>query len=156
MPTVSVSLSDAVDRRLPLVSVRSGAPADGYLGVPVGLGLVEQIVWSITQRSSGRPVVQLPMTDKEFDRVMRLRRAERSGLVNTVVFVVLGVALARFPVLFPLGMMIGAVSVLLMVTARMGLRRAVPGVSSDRGVITISGVHNQFVTIVESGARRYS
>jgi len=154
--SVRVSLSDAVDRRLPLVSVRSGRRADGYLGVPLGLGLVERIVWSVTQRSPGCPMVALPLTGKEFDRVMRLRRAERSGVVNGVVFVVLGVALARFPILFPLGLMIGGLSVLLMVTARIALHRAVPEVSSDRGVVTISGVHNEFVTIVESGARRYS
>jgi hypothetical protein len=154
--SVRVSLADAADRRLPLVSVRSGQPADGYLGVPVGLGFAERVVWSVTQRSAGRPVVQLPLTEPEFDQVMRLRRAERSGVVNAVVFVVLSLALARFPLLLPLGMTIAAVSMLMVVGARFSLARVVPGVDVRRGMVTIEGAHAEFVTSVEGGGRRYS
>jgi hypothetical protein len=156
VPSVSVSLSDAVDRHLPLVSVRSGRPADGYLAVPVGLRFTERIGWTLTWRSPGRPLVRLPLTSKEFDGVMRLRRAERSGVVNAVVFVMLGAALARVPILFLLGLMIGALSIMLIVAARIGLRRALPEVSGHRGIVTITGVHEEFVTSVESGTRRYS
>jgi hypothetical protein len=149
-------LADAADRRLPMVSVRSGQPADGYLGVPVGLGIAERVVWSVTRRSAGRPVVQLPLTEPEFDQVMRLRRAESSGAVNAVVFVALSVALARFPLLLPLGLTIGAVSVLMVVAARFSLARVVPGVDVHRGTVTIEGAHADFVASVERGGRRYS
>jgi hypothetical protein len=154
--SVQVSLADAADRRLPLVSVRSGQPADGYLGVPVGLGFGERIVWSVTRRSTGRPVVQLPLTEPEFDQVMKLRNAERSGAINAVVFVALGLALARFPVLLPLGMAIGAVSILMVVAARFALARVVPGVDVRHGIVTIEGAHADFVASVERGGRRYS
>lgn len=156
MSSVRVSLADATERRLPLVSVRSGQPADGYLGVPVGLGFGERVVWSVTQRSTGLPVVQLPLTEPEFDQVMRLRRAERSGVVNAVLFVVLGLALSRFPLLLPLGMTIGAVSVLVFVVARFSLARVVPGLDARRGMVIIEGAHAEFVTSVEGGGRRYS
>ena len=149
-------MADAADRRLPLVSVRSGQPADGYLGVPVGLGFGERIVWSVTRRSAGRPVVQLPLTEPEFDQVMRLRGAERSGAMNAVVFVALGLALARFPVLLPLGMTIGAVSILMVLGARFSLARVVPAVDVRRGMVTIEGAHADFVASVERGGRRYS
>jgi hypothetical protein len=156
VPSVRVSLADAVERRLPLVSVRSGRPADGYVGVPLGLGFVERLLFGVTQRSIGRPVAQLPLTEHEFDRVMRLRRVERSGLVNTVVFGTLGLALARFPLLLPLGLVIVVSSLLLVGVARFGLARVIPELSANGGVVTIDGAHAGFVTSVERGGRRYS
>ena len=153
---VEVPLADAVNRRLPLVSVRSGRAADGYLGVPVGLGFGERIVWSVTQRSAGGPMVRLPLTQPEFDHVLRLRRAERSGIVNSVVFLALAAALARFPLLFPLGLLIVVLSAGLAVAARWGLARAVPTVSVRGRTVTIADAHPDFVTSVDRGGRRYS
>lgn len=156
MGHVRVPLADATERRLPLVSVRSGAIADGYLGVPVGLGFAERILWSLTERTPRGPVVQLPLTQREFDQVMRLRRAERSGLVNAGLFVVLGLVLARFPLLLPLGLVIGAVSLMLVAVSRWGLGRLLPDVTVRKGAVTITGVHEEFVARVENGGRRYS
>jgi hypothetical protein len=156
VPSVRVSLADAVDRRLPLVSVSSGLPADGYLGVPVGLGLLERLVWSVTRRSTARPVAQLPLTDGEFQQVMRLMRIERKGVVYSVVFGGIGLALGRFPLLLPLGLLIAALSLLSMVIARIGLARTIPDLTAHDGGLTIEGAHAGFVASVERGGRRYS
>ncbi|MEZ5167150.1 MAG: hypothetical protein R2695_11920 [Acidimicrobiales bacterium] len=78
----------------PLVSVCSGQPADGYA-------------------AAGRPpyVVRVPLT-RSSSTVCRCWRARRRGsLGGGALCVLVGVAMARFPVLLPMGIVIGLVSV---------------------------------------------
>ena len=144
---VEVPLSDAVNRRLPLVSVRSGRAADGYLGVPIGLGPWSGSCGASPGGRRGGPVVRLPLTQREFDQVLRLRQAERSGIVNSVVFLALAVALARFPLLFPLGLPDrGTVGGAGRRPRGGALSRAVPQVSVRAKTVKITGAHPDFAS----------
>jgi hypothetical protein len=130
---VEVELERARDRRLPLVSVRSGRRADGYA-------------------PAGRPLgaVQLPLTQAEFDELLRLRSRQRSGLRLAPVFVLAGVALSRYPALLPLGLVTAFVSLLLAAVATFAIRRHLPSVSIDAGSarVTLRRVDPHFAEVV--------
>ena len=129
MVAVRVTRSVARDRGLPPISVRSGRPADGFA-------------------AAGRPpyVIRVPLTQQEFDQVQTLVKRRTSALYGGVVCVVFGVAMARFPVLLPLGLAIGAVSAVLWVACWAGLRRILPRVEPGPGAdeFTLHGVHREF------------
>lgn len=133
MATVVVARAAARDRRLPPLSVRSGRPADGYA-------------------EAGRPpyVVRVPLTQAEFDRVRWLRARQRSALWGGVACVALGLAMARFAVLAPLGLLIGALSAVLWGACWLALRRFLPRVEPGPGAaeVTLRGVHRRFAGAV--------
>ena len=133
MARVEVELRHARERRLPLVSVRSGERADGYApaGKPVG-------------------TVLLPLTQREFDRLLWLRARQRSGLLLAPVFVALGAALARYPVLLPLGVVTAVVSLALWGAATVAIKRLLPEVDVDeeRGRVELRRVHRRFAEVV--------
>ena len=133
MARVEVELVAARERGLPLVSVRSGARADGY--APGG---------------QPRGAVLLPLTQAEFDRLLLLRSRQRSGLRLAPVFVLLGAAFARYPVLLPLGLATGIVSLLLWAVARFAEWRMMPDVDVDRerGRVELRRVHRRFAEVV--------
>ena len=130
MATARVGLNDARERRLPLVSVRSGEPAEGYA-------------------RAGRPpyVVQVPLTQTEFDRVQVLEARRRSAIWGGVICVSLGVAMARFPLMLPLGLVIGVLSFVLWGVCVLLLRRLLPVVEPGpkAGQVTLRGVDRRFV-----------
>lgn len=136
MATVRVDRADAEQRRLPLVSVHSGRVGEGY--APAGRIPV---------------VAQVPLTQCEFDRLLLLQRRQRSAIGGGVVCVVLGVAMARFPVLLPLGLVIGVLSAVLWGLAELARRRLLPRVEvgDRRDEVVLRGVHRDFVAAVESG-----
>jgi hypothetical protein len=133
MAKVEVDRRVAVERRLPSVSVKSGAPADGY--APAG--------------KSGEQVF-VPLTQAEFNQAQYLRRRQKSAIYGGVAFFVLGAALSRFTLLLPLGAIIGVLSVALWVLATMTLKRFLPGVaiSTNGQRVELSRVHRGFVAAV--------
>lgn len=133
MARVEVELVAARERRLPLVSVRSGRRADGY--APAG---------------SPPGTVAVPLTQEEFDRLLDLRRRQRSGLALAPVFLVLGLAFARYPVLLPLGIVTAGVSLALWGAAALAVRRLLPDVRVDeaRGRVELRRVHRRFAEVV--------
>jgi len=137
MATARVDLADARERRLPLVSVRSGKPAHGYA-------------------TAGKApyIVRVPLTQAEFDRVQWLEAKRRSAIVGGVVCVAFGVAMARFPVMLPLGLFIGALSFALWGACVFMLRRLLPVVEPGpkAGQITLRGVDRRFVAAVGAAA----
>lgn len=137
MATVRVERSRARDRSLPLVSVSSGKPADGY--APAGKTPF---------------VIRVPLTQTEFDRVHALRSRQKSSLYGGVVCVALGVAMARFPVLLPLGLLVGVLSAALWGACWFMLRRLVPQVEAGPKAdeFTLRGVHRDFAAALRSSA----
>ena len=137
MATVRVALADARDRRLPLVSVRSGEPAEGYA-------------------KAGRPpyVIRVPLTQAEFARVQLLERRRLSSMWGGAACVAVGVAMARFPVLLPLGLVIGLFSIALWGACVLMLRRLLPVVEPGpkAGEITLRGVDRRFAEAVDASA----
>ena len=129
MATVRVPRAAARDRGLPLISVRSGLPAEGYA-------------------AAGRhpDVIRVPLTQAEFDRVEWLKRRQTSAVYGGVLCVAFGVAMARFPVMLPLGLVIGVLSAVLWGSCWVMLRRLLPqvepGPKSDE--FTLRGVHKEF------------
>ena len=94
----------------------------------------------------------MPLTQAEFDRVQLLEGRRRSAVWGGVLCVAFGLALARFPVLLPLGLVIGGVSFGLWIVCELALRRALPRVEPGPGAgeITLHRVHRQFIAAVES------
>ena len=137
MATVRVALADARDRRLPLVSVRSGETAQGYA-------------------KAGRPpyVVRVPLTQAEFDQVQLLQRRRQTSVWSGVACVAFAVAMARFPVMLPLGLAIGVLSVALWGACVLMLRHVLPDVEPGpkAGQITLRGVHKGFAAAVDPPA----
>ena len=133
MASVEVSRAAAEQRRLPLVSVRSGKPGAGY--APAGRKPL---------------VVAVPLTQAEFDRMQLLVRRKASALYGGVVCVVAGVAMARFPVLLPLGVAIALLSAALWAAAWLALRRLLPTVEPGPGddTVVLRGVHRAFAAAV--------
>lgn len=129
MATVRVALSHARDRKLPAVSVRSGEPADGFA-------------------KAGRPpyVIRVPLTQHEFDQVQLLTGRQRSAVWGGVLCVAFGAAMARFPFMLALGLIIGVVSAVLWGACWLFLRRLLPQIEPGPGAgeITLRGVHRQF------------
>jgi hypothetical protein len=132
---VEVDRRTAVERRLPSVSVKSGARADGY--VPAG--------------KSGEHVF-VPLTQAEFDQVQYLRRRQKSAIYGGVACFVLGGALSRFTLLLPLGVIISVLSAVLWVLATLAIKRFLPGVdiSPDGRQVELSRVHPDFVAAVSA------
>lgn len=137
MATVRVGLNDARERRLPPVSVRSGEKADGFA-------------------KAGRPpyVVRVPLTQSEFDQVQTLTSRQRSAIWGGVLCVAFGAAMARFPLMLPLGLVIGVVSLVLWVACALLLRRLLPKVEPGPGAgeVTLRGVHRGFAASLGGGA----
>ena len=135
MARVEVDRRAAIERRLPPVSVKSGAPADGY--APAG--------------KSGEQVF-VPLTQVEFNQVRYLRRRQKSAIYGGVACFVLGAALSRFTLLLPLGAVIALLSVVLWVLATMMLKRFLPGVdiSANGRRVELSRVHRDFVVAVSA------
>jgi hypothetical protein len=129
MASVQVDRAVARDRGLPLVSVRSGKPADGY-----------------AQTGRAPYVVRVPLTQVEFDQVQMLKNRQRSALYGGVLCVAFGVAMARFPVLLPLGLAIGVISGGLWLACWLLLRRLLPQIEPGPGAdeYTLRGVHKEF------------
>ncbi len=138
LPAVQVSLAAARNRDLPLVSVRSGRRADGY--APAG-------------RPSGS--VFLPLTQSEFDRLMSMRKRQRTGLYGIGGFVVAGMAMAKFAFILYLGVIISLVSALIWVVATLGIMKLLPAVDIDetRGTVALGRVHRRFVGAVSDSSR---
>ena len=137
MATVRVARADARDRRLPAVSVRSGRPAEGYA------------------EAGKRPfVIRVPLTQAEFNQVQTLVRRQKSALYGGVLCVAFGVAMARFPVMLPLGLCIGLVSAVLWGACWLLLRRLLPRVEPGPGAgeFTLRGVHKGFAAAVTAAA----
>ncbi len=109
MARVEVDRRAAVERRLPPVSVKSGAPADGYAAAG----------------KSGEHVF-VPLTQVEFNQVRYLRRRQKSAIYGGVACFVLGGALSRFTLLLPLWAVIAVLSVVLWVLASLALIRFLP------------------------------
>ncbi len=134
MARITVDLGSAQARRLPAVSARSGKPAEGYAAAgPKELAVL------------------VPLTQVEFDRVMYLRRRQKSALYGGVVCLALGVAMARFPILLPLGAVIALLSGAMWVIAALAIKAYLPGVEPglDKGTVELSRVHKAFVAAVE-------
>jgi hypothetical protein len=133
MATVRVDRHQARERGLPLVSVRSGAPADGFV-------------------KAGRPpyVIQVPLTQDEFDMARSLESRRRTAIWGGVACAAVGVSMSRFPVLLPLGLLIGLLSAGLWGVIWLQLRRLLPVVEAGPGSaeFTLSGVHKDFAAAV--------
>jgi hypothetical protein len=129
MATVRVPRSLARDRGLPLISVRSGKPAEGFA-------------------AAGRApfVIRVPLTQEEFDQVQSLKKRQTSALYGGVLCLVFGIAMARFPALLPLGLVIGVVSAALWGACWLLLRRILPQVElgPEADEFTLHGVHREF------------
>lgn len=111
MAIARVALTDARERRLPLVSVRSGETAEGFA-------------------KAGKPpyVVRVPLTQAEFDQVQMLQRRRQTAVWSGVACVAFAVAMARFPVMLPLGLAIGVLSAMLWGACVLMLRHVLPEV----------------------------
>ncbi|MEM7141751.1 MAG: hypothetical protein AAF548_12045 [Actinomycetota bacterium] len=134
MARVRVTRARARDRSLPLVSVRSGEPADGFA-------------------KAGSPpyVVQVPLTQAEFDKLQDLKRRQRSALWGGVLCVAVGAALSKFAFLLPFGILIGVLSVALWGACWVAIKRLLPDVEPGPGAdeFTLRGVHKGFAAALE-------
>ncbi len=134
---MQVPLAVAKGRLLPLVSVRSGRRADGYA-------------------PAGRPPgsVLVPLTQSEFDRLVSMRRRQRSGLYGTGGFLAAGIGMAKFGFVLYLGVMISLVSALMWVVATLGVMKLLPAVDIDETTATVAlgRVHRRFVDAVADTA----
>ena len=137
MARVVVDLQMARSRAFPPISAKSGKRADGYA-------------------KAGRKAraILVPLTQAEFDRVQYLRRRQRSAKLGGLVCVAVGLALARFPVILPLGIVIALVSAALWVVATLALNAYLPGIDIDeeRRKVELTRVHKGFVAAVSDAA----
>jgi len=137
MATVRVPRAVARDRGLPAISVRSGKAANGY-----------------AEAGKAPYVIRVPLTQDEFDEVQQLKVRQKKAVYGGVACVALGVAMARFPVLLPLGLVIGVLSLVLWVACWMMLRRLLPqvepGPKADE--FTLRGVHKSFAEALKPSA----
>ena len=129
-----MSVVDARDRSLPSVSVKSGEPADGYAPVTVA-----------NRR------IHLPLTQPEFDRVKDLQHRQRWAIYGGVGCLAFGAALARFPLMIPLGLAIAALSLVLWVVLKLTLRAYLPGMTVEGTRIRLTRVHPGFVAALGGG-----
>jgi hypothetical protein len=132
---VQVPRGVARDRKLPLVSVRSGKPADGY-----------------AEAGSAPYVVRVPLTQSEFDQVQQLKGRQRSALWGGVACVAIGAALSKFTILLPFGLFIGVISAMLWGVCWLSLKRLLPDVEPGPGPaeFTLRGVHKDFAAAVNA------
>jgi hypothetical protein len=135
MAVVRVGRSLARDRGLPLVSVRSGKPANGY-----------------AEAGKVPYVVRVPLTQDEFDQVQMLRTRQKTAMYGGVACAAVGAAMSKFPVLLPLGLLIAVLSAALWGACWVMLRRLLPRVEPGPKAheITLRGVHKGFATAVRS------
>ncbi|MEM9521015.1 MAG: hypothetical protein AAGA37_16970 [Actinomycetota bacterium] len=131
MGKVVVSVDDARERELPRVSVKSGAPADGYAPLTV----------------ANRRIL-LPLTQSEFDRVADLRHRQRWAVIGGVGCLVFGMVLARFPLMIPLALAIAVLSLVLWVALWLMLRAYLPRVRVEGARVELSRVHPAFAAAV--------
>ena len=134
MAKAVVSVVDARDRALPKVSVKSGLPADGYAPVTVA-----------NRR------IHLPLTQREFDRVADLQHRQKWAVYGGVGCLAFGMALARFPLMVPLALVIAVLSLVLWVVLKLTLRAYLPGMSVEGSKVQLTRVHDAFVSAL-SGA----
>ncbi len=115
------------------MSVRSGRPAEGF--APAGRAPY---------------VIRVPLTQTEFDQVQMLKTRQKTAVFGGVVCALFGVAMARFPVMLPLGLLIGFVSAVLWGACTFMLRRLLPrvepGPKADE--FTLHGVHKAFAAAI--------
>ena len=133
MAKAVVSVAAARDRSLPSVSVRSGKPADGFAPVTV----------------ANRQIF-LPLTQAEFDRVRYLQHRQRWALYGGLGCLAFGAAMARFPLMLPLAIVIVVLSAILWVVVWFSLKRFVPSMDVDGSRIRMSRVHEQFAAAVRA------
>ncbi|MEZ5243571.1 MAG: hypothetical protein R2707_00620 [Acidimicrobiales bacterium] len=79
-----------------------------------------------------------------------LKKRQTSALYGGVACVAIGVAMARFPVLLPLGVVIGVISAVLWGTCWLLLRRLLPQVEPgpQADEFTLRGVHRDFAAAI--------
>lgn len=137
MARIVADLDMARSRSFPPVSAKSGHRADGY-----------------TKAGPKARAILVPLTQAEFDRVQYFRRYQRSAMRGGIACVVIGLALARFPVLLPLGIVIALLSGALWVVATVGLNAYLPGIDIDeeRRKVELTRVHKRFVAAVTDAA----
>ena len=129
MAKVAVSVADARDRSLPKVSVKSGRPADGYAPVTVA-----------------NRKIHLPLTQAEFDRVKDLQHRMKWAVYGGVGCLAFGMALARFPVMVPLALVIAVLSLVLWIVLKLTLRAYLPGMTVEGASVRLTRVHPGFVS----------
>ena len=134
MAKAVVSVADARDRALPSVSVKSGKPADGYAPVTV---------------ASRR--IHLPLTQAEFDRVKDLQHRQKWAVYGGVGCLLFGMALARFPLMVPLALVIAVLSLVLWVVIKLTLRAYLPGMTVEGAEVRLTRVHQGFVAALGGG-----
>ncbi len=137
MAHIVADLAMARSRSFPPVSAKSGRQADGY-----------------AKAGPKARSILVPLTQAEFDRAQYFRRYQRSAIRGGIACAVFGLALARFPVVLPLGIVIAILSGVLWVVATIGLNAYLPGVDIDeeRGKVELSRVHKRFVAAVTEAA----
>lgn len=131
MAKAVVTVAAARDKSLPAVSVRSGAPADGYAPVTV----------------ANRRIF-LPLTQHEFERVRDLQRRQRGALWGGVGCLAAGAAMARFPIMLPLAIVIAVLSAVLWVIVWFALKAYLPSMDVDGTRIRMARVHDGFAAAV--------
>ena len=127
MARASVAVDVATSRTLPLVSIRSGDVADGFVTLEVDGHLLH-----------------LPLTGAEFQRVRFLRRRARSARWGGALCLAIGLAMARFPLMLPLGVMIAGLSLLLWAVTRLAIRTYLPSVEVVGSDVRLRRVHGRF------------
>lgn len=135
MARVVVDLGAAQRRKLPQVSVKTGKPADGY----------------VTAGPKDCPVF-LPLTQSEFDRVQQCRHQQRWAIYGGVGCLLFGAALARFPLMLPLALVIAVLSVALWFVAGAAAKGYLPRIEVDQtaGLLRLGRVHKGFVAAVSN------
>lgn len=133
MAKAVVTVAAARDRSLPAVSVKSGRPADGYAPVTV----------------ANRKIF-LPLTQAEFDRVRHLQHRQKWAVWGGVGCLAFGAAMARFPVMLPLALVIAALSAVLWVVVVLALKAYLPSMEVDGSRVRLGRVHDRFAAAVRA------
>ena len=133
MAKAVVTVAAARDKSLPAVSVRSGAPADGYAPVTV----------------ANRRIF-LPLTQPEFERVRELQHRQRWALWGGVACLAVGAAMARFPAMLPLAIVIALLSAVLWAMIWFALKAYLPSMDVEGSRIRMARVHEGFAAAVDA------
>ncbi|MCH1434834.1 MAG: hypothetical protein L7U56_04120 [Acidimicrobiales bacterium] len=134
MAKVTVSVAAARDRDLPRVSVKSGGVADGFAPVTV----------------ANRRIL-LPLTQAEFERVADLQHRRRWAVYGGAGCLLFGLALARFPLMMPLALVIAVLSAVLWCAISFALKAYLPRMTVEGASVHLTRVHPAFVAAVGSG-----
>lgn len=124
-------MAAARDKTLPPISVKSGRPAEGYAPVTV----------------ANRRIF-LPLTQAEFERVTDLQHRQKWSLGGGVGCLAFGVAMARFPVMLPLAVVIALLSAALWGLIWFALRTYLPSMDVEGSRIRMGRVHEGFAAAV--------